>query len=174
MENGLSVEFISKHLSDWMQHLKKYKYAVLILLLGIVLMAIPQGKREQSAQTTSDTDYEDIEIQLEEILGKVEGAGAVKVMLTQKEGMQYTYLTNDQYQTYETERERKETAVLLSDGNGAETVVVSGTKYPVFKGAVIVCEGADSPLVKYNIVNAVSDLTGLSSDRISVIKMKRD
>lgn len=170
----MSVEFISKRLSDWVQYLKKYKYAVLILLLGIVLMAMPQGKREQPAQTISDAAYDDLEIQLEEILGKVEGAGAVKVMLTQKEGMQYTYLTNDQYQTYETEQERKETAVLLSDGNGAETVVVSGTTYPVFKGAVIVCEGADSPLVKYNIVNAVSDLTGLSSDKISVIKMKRD
>ena len=47
------------------------------------------------------------------------------------------------------------------------------TKYPVYKGAVVVCEGADHASVKLNIVQAVSSLTGLGSDKITVLKMKR-
>ena len=35
------------------------------------------------------------------------------------------------------------------------------TKYAIYEGAIIVCEGADNPAVRLRIVNAVSDLTGL-------------
>jgi len=39
-------------------------------------------------------------------------------------------------------------------------------------GAVIVCQGADDPQVRLSIVDAVSKVTGLGSDKISVLKMK--
>ena len=39
-------------------------------------------------------------------------------------------------------------------------------------GAVVVCEGAEEARVKLCVTNAVSAYTGLSSDKISVIKMK--
>ena len=39
-------------------------------------------------------------------------------------------------------------------------------------GAVAVAQGADDPLVKLAITEAVSKVTGLRSDKISVIKMK--
>ena len=41
------------------------------------------------------------------------------------------------------------------------------------RGAVVVCDGADSATVRLRIMQAVSALTGLGSDKISVIKMKR-
>ena len=46
------------------------------------------------------------------------------------------------------------------------------TLYPVYQGAVVVCEGAERAAVRLAIVEAVSSLTGLGSDKISVIKMK--
>ena len=39
-------------------------------------------------------------------------------------------------------------------------------------GAIIVCQGGDSPTVRLNIVEAVSNVTGIGSDRITVLKMK--
>jgi hypothetical protein len=39
-------------------------------------------------------------------------------------------------------------------------------------GAVIVCQGADKPVVRLAIVEAVADATGLSTDTITVLKMK--
>ena len=44
--------------------------------------------------------------------------------------------------------------------------------YPTYQGAVVVCEGAGSSTVRLAVVNAVSVLTGLSSDKISVVKWK--
>ena len=44
--------------------------------------------------------------------------------------------------------------------------------YPQFQGALIVSEGADNAAVRWNIVSAVSSLTGLGTDKITVVKMK--
>ena len=41
-----------------------------------------------------------------------------------------------------------------------------------YRGAIVVCQGADSPAVKLAIVEAVSRATGLGADSISVLKMK--
>ena len=51
--------------------------------------------------------------------------------------------------------------------------VVTKTKSAPYLGAVVVCDGADSATVRLRIMQAVSALTGLGSDKISVIKMKR-
>ena len=43
---------------------------------------------------------------------------------------------------------------------------------PVYQGAIILCQGADSPSVRLAITQAVSKVTGLPTDRIAVLKMK--
>ena len=62
--------------------------------------------------------------------------------------------------------------VLVSKGSGTELPVVVQTIGPTYQGALIVCEGADSAQVQLNMVNAVSSLTGLGADKITVMKMK--
>ena len=44
--------------------------------------------------------------------------------------------------------------------------------YPVYQGAVVVCQGAGNSQVRLTVIDAVSVLTGLSSDKISVVKWK--
>lgn len=56
--------------------------------------------------------------------------------------------------------------VRLINGAGEAEVLVSEN------GAVVVCEGAGSAEVRLCITRAVSAYTGLSSDKIAVIKMK--
>lgn len=58
---------------------------------------------------------------------------------------------------------------MLGSGAGAE-VVVTHSRYPRFVGALIVCEGGDRADVQLNVTQAVSALTGLSSDRITVVR----
>ena len=60
----------------------------------------------------------------------------------------------------------------VNRGSGRQEVVVTQQLYPTYQGAVVVCEGAGSSSVRLAVVNAVSVLTGLSSDRISVVKWK--
>ena len=59
-------------------------------------------------------------------------------------------------------------ASLLSEtqGVGRAEVLLSAS------GAVVVCDGADSALVRLNVTNAVMSYTGLGSDKITIIKMK--
>ena len=59
--------------------------------------------------------------------------------------------------------------VVLGSGTSAE-VVVTHSRYPRFVDALIVCEGGDRADVQLKVTQAVSALTGLSSERISVVK----
>lgn len=70
-----------------------------------------------------------------------------------------------------------EMEALLSDfdGVGALRLMLSvepGTDR--WAGAVIVCEGAGSAAVRLELTRAVNALTGLSSDRISIVKGRPD
>ena len=68
-------------------------------------------------------------------------------------------------------RSRQET-VTLNRGSGYQEVVVTNQVYPVYQGAVVVCQGAENSAVRLAVTEAVSALTGLSSDRISIVKWK--
>ncbi len=144
---------------------KKYRWPLLILILGVVLLILPTGSREEKeVETPQQTQTEpDIQTQLEIILSQIQGVGKVKVMLTVAAGEQYVY----QYD----EDSGKET-VIITDGDRKESPVISQVLPPEYLGAIIVCQGARDPSVKLAVVEAVSKLTGLSSDRISVLKMK--
>lgn len=164
--------------------LKKYKYAVLILLLGIALLLLPSSKKEtqtqtaEAPQTTADDDTyaAQTEQRLTEMLSKIDGAGRVEVMLTLRTGSRTRYLTDTQNseETSEsgTQRTSEQKTVILSEGSAYDKAAVSAVDYPLFQGALIVSEGADSASVKLALTQAVAALTGLSSDQITVVKMK--
>ena len=59
---------------------------------------------------------------------------------------------------------------VLLDGGDREETVVTQTAYPTYRGALVVCQGGDRADVKLAVTAAVSALTGLSSDRVTVVK----
>lgn len=154
----------------------KYKYAALILLIGIMLMVIPKKSEqpsepaEQKIESTVETS--NLEDRLEQILCCMEGVGNVEVLLTLETGTSYQYQTNVQTHTKEDDAEVQKETVLASDGAGKQVPITVRTTYPTYQGALVLCQGADRASVRLDVINAVSDLTGLSSDKISVIKMK--
>jgi len=158
---------------------RKYQYALLVLLAGICLLMIPSNREKQSEPAVvpvAVAEKESVEEQLETLLTQVDGAGRVSVMLTVAEG-ERTVLQTD----LTTEERTGDTVVEIS--SGVETVFsdAGGSKKeaipvqtlgPVYQGAVVVAEGADLASVRLNLTNAVMSLTGLSADKITVIKMK--
>ena len=48
------------------------------------------------------------------------------------------------------------------------------TVSPQYLGAVVVCDRADAPQVQLAVTQAVAQFTGLSTDRISVLKKQPD
>ena len=57
----------------------------------------------------------------------------------------------------------------MNNGSGQEAVVRL-ERYPVFQGALVVSQGADRAEVRLVLTQAVSALTGLGADRITVCK----
>lgn len=159
----------------WKALAGKYKYAILLLAVGIVLMLLPtSGKKtaREPQQETVSFSLEDVERRMEQAIGSMEGVGRVRVMLTLKSGAVLELASDSGDSLRDTEQKTDRRIVKLNRGSGAQDVVVTGCLYPTYRGAVVVCEGAGSSTVRLAVTQAVSVLTGLPSDRITVVKWK--
>lgn len=155
--------------------LKKYRWAVLVLLAGLFLMALPEKKVETLPETglpRETCQEEDLQTALEELLSQLDGAGKVKVLLSPASGKQTYYQTNDSLSSNTDSSERRSETVIVSGSDRSQSAVVQRIDPPVYLGAVVICQGGDSPKVRLAVVNAVATATGLTTDKISVGKMK--
>jgi len=152
----------------------KYKYVLLVLLVGVLLMLIP-GKEPAADNniTTITTDTQpELSERLEKILGNIYGAGEVMVMLSVEEGERVLYQTDTTESQNENSKDSRSQTVLVTDSQRNENGLVYQKNPPVYQGAIVLAEGADDPSVKLAIVDAVSKVTGLGANKISVLKMK--
>ena len=151
------------------QKLEKFKYPALILLLGLALILWPskQKQPEEAPVPKLAESAPGVEEKMEEILSCIDGAGRVRVLLTMRTGDVTVYQTDTVSSKGQDSESRTETTVMAGDAP-----VVRQTVFGQYRGALIVCQGADSPSVRLQLVNAVAGLTGLPADRITVIKMK--
>lgn len=147
----------------------KYKYPILVVLVGLGLMLLP-GKTETKTITKPEetVQVQDLETRLAAILSQIEGMGRVQVLLTEESGREILYQTDIQSDT----DRRTEDTVLVEDASRVEQGLVRQTLEPQYRGAVILCQGADQPSVRLAIVEAVRCVTGLGADRITVLNMK--
>ena len=156
--------------------LKKYKHAVLIVLIGLVLMMIPNHQSNKSTTTNDTAKIEEViesdEQRLQKILAQISGVGEVQVMLTIQQGEEILYQSNEEISSDEDSKNTDRTTVTITDGNRNETGLVRQRIPPKYKGAIVVCRGADDTRIQFAIVDAVSKVTGLGANQISVLKMK--
>lgn len=156
--------------------LKPYRAVALVLGAGILLMLLPSGSAAaEMAETTAAEQSEElwlanVQRELADTLSRIEGAGQLTLMLSVETGMQRELARDSESELQENESSLRRETVILSSAGGGEEVVVTRSGYPVFRGAVVVCQGGDLPAVRLAITEAVTALTGLGSDKISVIK----
>ena len=155
---------------------QKYKYAVLILLAGLALMLLPDlssntddGPSPTEPASQSHTTEEQ---KLESILSDIQGAGEVRVMLSLARGEETVYQTDTDNSSGENNSSIRLESGIINAQDRSESGLIRQVNPPIYQGAVVVCEGGDDPRVRLAIVEAVSDITGLGSDKISVLKMK--
>lgn len=154
------------------QLLNKYKYVLLILAAGLVLLLWPAGEAAPSGppdSTAQDFDLSALEEKLSQALSQVEGAGKVTVTLTAKSGMEQVPLTDRSTSVTERGNSVEEKTVVINTGSGQEAVV-RVQRGPTFQGAVVVSQGGDQAEVRLLLTQAVAALTGLGADRITVCK----
>lgn len=158
---------------EFLQIAKKYRYAAVILLAGILLMCLPSEEateiRENQKIIAEEENFQDT---LSHILSMVEGAGKVEVLLTQKKGEEILYQTDEQRRQTDNALDRDQQTVLVENSERQKTGLIRQINPPVYLGAVIVSEGADSASVRLALVEAVMSATGLPSNCIMVLKMK--
>lgn len=99
MDGDVKKDGWGEGLREQLRRLERYKYPILVLLLGAALLLIPWGGGETPAEAApaAGTDLMDptaLEQKLEALLGEMEGAGAVRVVLTLAKGAAYTYQTD--------------------------------------------------------------------------------
>lgn len=152
--------------------LQKYKYAALILLAGIVLMTLPEKEKPAPTEPVREAAQPQLQQSLAQILSRVEGAGKVEVLLTEAAGARTVYQTDEDSALSDTAENTRRDTVLVTTASREETGLIRQVIPPTYLGAVVVCQGGDSPKVRLAIVEAVKSVTGLSSDKITVLKMK--
>lgn len=160
--------------SNFVEIFKKYRYPILILAVGIFLMNLPE-KQEMTVEIPVQDQAElenTLSQSLELILSQIEGVGKVSVMLTEEAGSQILYQTDSDIRNSESGDTRQEETVLITDMNRMQTGLIRQELSPTYRGALIVCQGADRSSVKLAVVEAVANVTGISADRITVLKMK--
>ena len=161
-----------KKRKDWRSILTKYRYPAIVLLIGILMLLVPGRNVDQKADIVEQMSTESLEVRLEEILATMEGAGKVDVLLSVGEGEKTIYQSDLQSNQSDNSNSVNSKTIVITDSQRTECGLVQQTNPPEYLGAIISCQGADNPLVKLAIVDAVSTSTGLGADKISVMKMK--
>lgn len=155
---------------------KKYRSAILVVIVGLVLMAIPINKSSSPKNNTISqaerNEKDNLEERLSSILSLVEGAGDVRVILTAAEGEEIIYQTNSEHNSANNNSSSQLDTVTITAADRGESGLIKQVNPQIYLGAVIICSGANDPVVRLSIVDAVSNLTGLGANQISVLKMK--
>jgi stage III sporulation protein AG len=154
-------------------NLRRHRLVWGVLLLGVFLLLLPVGSREEEGSTTPESpaqaasfDLDATEARLAAALSKIDGAGEVTVVLTLQDGPRILLAQDAQQKE---DQETTET-VILSKGSGTQDTVTVQELYPKYQGALVVCPGGDDPGVRLGLTQAVSALTGLGADKIVIRK----
>lgn len=149
-------------------------------LAGVLLLVWPTAERQPTAsqpeavQTPAEDYALQLATQLEETLGKMEGVGQIKVMVTLEKQEEYVYaadlVTEERTQQEETLLQQEQTHVILEqDGN--QQALVTTTMAPRVQGVVIVCAGGGDPVVQRSLTQAITAVLNIGSNRIAVSKL---
>ena len=171
---------------------KKLKIAIAVGFLGIAvifLSTLGSGKEENSdnsnsnkiavynSNTVDDESelYKDnLEKELESFLYSIVGVGEVRVMLSVEGTTEYVYaeeISADTDYSGENSSQRQENKIVIIENDGTSQALVKKVIRPKVVGVCVVCRGGGSVAVKEKVINAVSTMLDISSNRICVEAM---
>jgi stage III sporulation protein AG len=164
--------------------LKKGGWAAAVLIVGFALFLLPGGKSGQSedggeadASLAVEFSLREQENRMSETLSEIEGAGRVRVMLTLSAGTEQILQKDTAGSSKGAdgaggESEHSESTVIISRGGSVQSAVAAKYLYPKYQGALVVADGAGRAEIRLELMRAISGLTGLGADKITVSKMK--
>ncbi|MGN0341307.1 MAG: stage III sporulation protein AG [Roseburia sp.] len=177
---------------EWLERLKQKKWKktdfIVLALVGVLLLVISlptdsgsDAKQQQGSQEAEESQTrQDVQDQLAEILGKIEGVGKVDVMITYADSgtsvvekdesttrESSTETSADASTDIQTQIQRQEETVF----DGDEEPFITRELEPEIEGILVVAEGGDNAAVKQNISEAVMALFDVELHKIKIVKM---
>ena len=168
-------------------------FVVTILIINFILKSDKSSIKEEkntnkvlalSEPTNEENSNNEMQNELEKILGTIKGVGKVKVYISYSESSKTIAMYDEKTTTSSTEETdsggglRNTTStqtqkdIIFSEKDGSQVPMTQKVIMPTIEGAIITAQGAKNANVKTNIVNAVKSATGLSIDKIQVFEME--
>lgn len=157
---------------------KKIKIIIAVGLIGIVLIfasdMLHKGneKQEVSNEKISYEEYtQQLENKLMSLITSIEGVGECHVMITLETTTESVYATDVEMKNDDNSINQKDEYVFYDSEKG-ETPVLIKEYLPKVQGVMVVCTGGDNIAVKEKIIQAVTSLFNIPTNRVSVSKIK--
>ena len=134
------------------------------------------SKTTTEAPKSGEQEYtEQLEERLTSLISRIDGVGAVTVMVTLESSVEDVYLHNFDYGENvdsggKSNIEQKDEYVIVDDGQAEKGIVVR-VNQPKIRGIAVVCEGGGSDVIRTRVTEAVTALLDISSARVSVAEM---
>jgi stage III sporulation protein AG len=181
------------HISALLRKWKIGRWQAIVLaagLIGLLLLCVtslPGVSKSASsgsnpAQESVRVDLTAYEQQLErrlcEIVSAIAGAGEARVMLTLDCGSEPIYATQgktDSKHNYSDNSSEESLSankeyVLIGSGAGEQGLVLKMVE-PQVRGVAVICQGGDDLIVRQAIVEAVTAVLGVGSNKVSVARL---
>ncbi|MBR2589327.1 MAG: hypothetical protein IKE65_00210 [Clostridia bacterium] len=165
-------------------NIPKQKWMKIMLIVGILAIAgiflsdSFTAKKSESENESGNTaqalrEYEELtEQKLQEILSKIDGIGACRVMLTLDSGGEKVYSSDKESDTQTGEQSAsssEKSSFVIVDDEGQKPVLEKEIE-PRIRGVIVVCEGADDVYVRQAVIESIRAGLGISSANISVVR----
>ena len=183
---------LMERLRDGFRRLTENRMNLILIcaVTGIILIAASYIWDEQAepAESVSDAgtllsaDTRTLEQRLSEMVSRIDGAGRSCVMVTMDSTREAVYAqdlreTEDTSSSSESGRttesgniSREQTHILMDRGSGEEPLVEKQIE-PQVRGVMILCEGAENPVVEQRVTEAVKTVLSIPASRICVEKI---
>lgn len=184
------IDKIKKIFNNKEKRIENLFFLLIVLVITLIVINKILDKEEtvdyenqvgvELASSYEQTEKDNLENKLENILSKIDGVGTVSVLITYSESKSYVPIynvnssqskieendTSGVTKTTETINEEKEVIKDASSNIITEKVVM-----PKIEGAIIIAKGASDATVKGNIISAVEAVTGIATHKIQVYEM---
>lgn len=142
-----------KNLKSGAKFLENPKAVKIIIIAGVIGIALifissyfeaDKGKLDESFDDTQKYG-QSLELSLEEIVRKIQGVGEVDILLTMENSSENVYLSEKDTKTKEIQ--------------------------PTVRGVVVVCDGAEDPVVCGRVMSAVTKALDITSTKVCITKL---
>lgn len=158
---------------------KKIKIIVAVGLIGIVLIFASdlldsnekKVKKDNEGSISYEEYTEELENKLVQLVSSIDGVGECRVMVTLENTTESVYATDVEIKNDDSSVNQKDKYVIY-DSESGETPVLIKEYLPKVQGVTVVCTGGDNTAVKEKIIESVTSLFNIPTNRVSVSKIK--